>query len=214
LSRPSIPSARRRPDGAPPDLVAIEHAAHPNHDLSRAQHPYADLATLRLFYSLRDFQFALSAFDFFLEVDAADSYSVVELRRFRCYLDAGVIAYGRPFTQTEGVPLLSFKKLGVKPTVRQKALHDQLLAYRHKVVAHSDANRMRIAVKSLVPFEDRPDIRLPIMRTDEGLPFLEVRSEIIEWLHFLMSTLGAKTFAIAQTGDAPFELVKDYLATP
>jgi hypothetical protein len=127
--------------------------------------------------------------------------------------DAGIIAYGRPFTQTEGVPLLSLKKIGAKPTPRQTDLHGQLLRYRHKVVAHSDADHMRIAVRSFSPIDDRPDIRMPIVQTDEGLPFLDERWEIIEWLHLLVHGLGEVTFALAQS-DEPFGFTKDYFAPP
>ena len=172
-----------------------------------------DPQTLRIFYSLRDFQFALSAFDFFLEVDASSKYSKVELRRFRCYLDAAIIAYGRPFTRTVGVPLLSLGQIGVEPTPRQGDLHRQLLDYRHKVVAHSDADRMRIAVGSTSLFDDRPELRMPILQTDEGLPFLGDQDEIIEWLRLLMHKLSETTFALAQS-DQPPEFTKDYLASP
>lgn len=160
---------------------------------------------------MRDLQFALSAFDFLLEVDESGEYSKVELRRFRCFLDAGIIAYGRPFTQTKGVPLLSFKQIGIRPTQSELALHEALLEYRHKVVAHSDADRMRIAVSSFAPFDDRPEIRMPIMHTDEGLAFLDRRDEVVAWLRILRSALGAKTFALVQTTDG-LEFTMDYLA--
>lgn len=170
-----------------------------------------DPQTLRLFYSQRDLQFALSAFNFLLEVDEAQAYGVVELRRFRCFLDAGVIAYARPFTQTKGVPLLSFKQIGVKATRGQATLHGDLMNYRHKVVAHSDLDRMRTRVASFAPIEDRPDIRMPVMRTDESLPFLARRQDLIEWLHVLIAALATKTFAFAQTSDG-FGFLQEHLA--
>lgn len=165
---------------------------------------------LRLFYSLRDIQIALSAFDFLLEVDPEASYSRVELRRFRCFLDAGVIAYCRPFTATQGVPTLSFRQVSLRPTLAQADLHERLKEYRNKVVAHSDADRMRIAVSAETPFEDR-DIQLPIMVWDEGLPFLDERDEIIIWLRELRHALSAATFELVQAAPRPYELRKDYL---
>jgi hypothetical protein len=69
---------------------------------------------LRLFYSLRDLQFALSAFDFLNDVDA--DTTVVELRRFRCYLDAGIIAYGRETDATsDSRPFESCLERGAQP---------------------------------------------------------------------------------------------------
>lgn len=172
-----------------------------------------DPRVLRLFYSQRDLQFALSAFDFLSELDIESSYSKIELRRFRCYLDAGVIAYGRPFTATVGVPMLSLKQIGVKPTLAEKQLHDDLMAYRHKVVAHSDVERMRIAVTSFQPFDDHR-VRMPLMTIDEGLPFLDERLEVIAWLRRLMHALGSKTFEIVQQAVEPFAFTKDHMAKP
>lgn len=172
-----------------------------------------DPRTLRLFYSQRDLQFALSAFDFLSELDVEGRYSKIELRRFRCYLDAGVIAYGRPFTATVGVPTLSLKQIGVKPTPAEKQLHDELMAYRHKVVAHSDVERMRIAVTSFQPFDDH-EVRMPVMTIDEGLPFLDERPHVILWLHRLIHALGSKTFEVVQQGSEPFAFTTDYMAKP
>lgn len=176
-----------------------------------ASRPGVDPRVLRLFYSQRDLQFALSAFDFLSELDAESRYSKIELRRFRCYLDAGVIAYGRPFTATVGVPTLSLKQNGVKPTPAEQQLHNDLMAYRHKVVAHSDVERMRIAVTSFQPFEDH-QVRMPVMTIDEGLPFLDDRWDVILWLRRLMHALGSKTFEIAQQGLEPF--TTDPMADP
>jgi len=175
--------------------------------------PGVDSHVLRLFYSLRDLQFALSAFDFLSELDSEGSYSKIELRRFRCYLDAGVIAYGRPFTTTVGVPTLSLKQIGVKPTTTEQQLHHELIAYRHKVVAHSDVERMRIAVTSFQPFDDH-EVRMPLMTIDEGLPFLEERYDVILWMHRLIHALGSKTFEIAQQGLEPFAFTVDHMAKP
>lgn len=175
--------------------------------------PGVDSRVLRLFYSQRDLQFALSAFDFLSELDVEGSYSKIELRRFRCYLDAGIIAYGRPFTATVGVPILSLKQIGVKPTPAEKRLHDELMAYRHKVVAHSDVERMRIAITSFQPFDDHK-VRMPVMTVDEGLPFLDERLDLILWLHRLMHALGSKTFEIVQQGGEPFAFTKDHIAKP
>lgn len=179
--------------------------------------PVADLGVdsraLRLFYSLRDLQFALSAFDFLCELDVEGSYSKIELRRFRCFLDAGVIAYGRPFTATVGVPTLSLKQIGVKPAPAEQILHDELMAYRHKVVAHSDVERMRIAVASVQPLDDH-EVRMPVMTIDEGLPFLDERADVILWLHRLMHALASKTFEIAQEGLEPLTFTLDHMANP
>lgn len=167
--------------------------------------------TLRLFYSQRDFALALSAVDFFMEVDESATYSYIELRRFRCYLDEAVISYCRPFTQSRGLPILAFADLNITPTAEQLALHQRLLTYRHKVVAHSDVERMRIVVRAIKPFDDR-DIFMPISNTDEGLEFIEDRLEWMIWLHALRSSLSRVTFEIVQNSGGAFRLEKDHLA--
>lgn len=164
---------------------------------------------LRLFYSLRDFQLALSALDFYLEVDEGQHYSVIQLRRFRCYLDEAVISYCRPFTTASGLPLLSFKRIGLKPTQEQHALHDQLMAYRHKVVAHSDLEKMRMAVSSFKAFDDK-DLWMPILNTDEGLEFLPDRMVWLEWLRALIGALSEVTFEMVQTAGEGFLIHQDH----
>jgi len=166
--------------------------------------------TLRLFYSQRDFALALSALDFFMEADETAKYSLVELRRFRCYLDEAVISYCRPFTQSRGLPILTFLDLDITPTADQLSLHDRLMAYRHKVVAHSDVERMRIAVSAIKPFNDK-GVFMPIMNTDEGLDFLSDRWDWMNWLHALRSALATVTFDLVQSSGGGFSLAKDYL---
>ena len=166
--------------------------------------------TLRLFYSQRDFALALSAVDFFMELDETAKYSVVELRRFRCYLDEAVISYCRPFTNGRGMPLLRFEDLNITPTATQFDLHERLMAYRHKVVAHSDVERMRIVVSTIKPFDDK-DVIMPILNTDEGLEFISDRSEWIDWLRKLRYELARVTFGMAQASGSEFRLHKDYM---
>ena len=171
----------------------------------------SDAQKLRLIYSVRDFQLALSAVDFFLEMDEAATYSKIELRRFRCYLETAVIAYSRPFTRSPGLPPLKFEVLGLAPTVAQLDLHQRLKVYRDKVVAHSDAERMRILVTSVSP---QSKFVLPIFNYDEGLGFLPDRGLWIEWLHSLMHCLIEKVVVDAQTGKQPYTFKQDYLSPP
>ena len=169
-----------------------------------------DGRTLRLFHSLRDLGLALSALDFFMEADQTAKYSRIELRRFRCYLDEAVISYCRPFTRSPGMPLLKFADLEIEPTPEQQDLHDRLMTYRHKVVAHSDVERMRIAVTALKPFDDK-DVLVPIVNTDEGLQFTPDRMTWLNWLHTLRSALAAVTFKIVQGAGEGFRLAKDHM---
>ncbi len=64
----------------------------------------------RLLYSLNDLQQALSACEFLYECDETNTYTKIDLRRFRCYETTLVVAYTRPFTQSRGAaPPLTMK---------------------------------------------------------------------------------------------------------
>ncbi|MEP0191247.1 MAG: hypothetical protein ABJP70_11545 [Erythrobacter sp.] len=95
----------------------------------------------RLALAARDFRHALSAATFLLEdVDFASTYTLEEVRRFKCYETTMVVAYGRAFTASHGAGTgLSWKSLSIAPTASQKGLHEKLMKQRHKNFAHSDA---------------------------------------------------------------------------
>lgn len=158
---------------------------------------------LRLVQAMADFQVALSALDFMSECPEVGSR--VEIRRYRCFQDAAVIAYWRPFTQTKGLPVLSFKQLGIKPNSAQLALHNRIGDYRNKVVAHSDESGLRIAYQTA---EVLDGIMLPHLQFYEGLEFFDDRRLWTEWLHSMTHAGGVKLFVAAQ-GRAPQTIVRD-----
>jgi hypothetical protein len=108
------------------------------------------------------------------------------------------------------MPLLKFDDLNITPTPAQRDLHDRLLTYRHKVVAHSDVEQMRILVSAIKPFDDMAAI-MPIVTTDEGLQFLADRTEWERWLHVLTAARAKVIFAAVQAVGAEFRLHKDYM---
>ncbi|KWV60183.1 hypothetical protein AS156_30040 [Bradyrhizobium macuxiense] len=133
---------------------------------------------IRLLYSLGDFQLALSACDFLYECDPQGQYSKIELRRFRCFETTLVIAYGRPFSQSEGgVPPLTLKMAKAQLTEPQQALHRRLIRMRNKIIAHSDREMMRMTAKTFdVPLDDDeengPKFVLIHSVFDEGITLL------------------------------------------
>jgi hypothetical protein len=166
---------------------------------------------LRLFYSLRDFQLALSAWTFFLEVDPNEPCSKVELRRFRCYQDMAAVAYWRPFSRSNGLPVLTLEGIGVTPTAEQLALHERLRVYRNKVVAHSDPELMRILLTCLSVEEDGGGPYLPMVRWDEGLDLLDDQRPLELWLRTLIHAISRITFGFVQSAPQPFHFLKDHL---
>jgi hypothetical protein len=117
---------------------------------------HAERRRIRLLYSLGDFQLALSACDFLYECDPQSRYSKIELRRFRCFETSLIIAYGRPFSQSEGgVPPLTLKMAKAELTEQQQSLHRRLVRMRNKVIAHSDREMMRMTTQTFdVPLGD------------------------------------------------------------
>ena len=169
---------------------------------------------LRLLYSLGDFQLALSAAAFLSECDPEAKYSKVELRRFRCYETTIIIAYTRPFSQSKGgIPQLSLKMVGAKLNAEQKKLHQRLMNLRNKVIAHSDADMMRMVSKAHLSKFDN-GFKFVYLQTafDEGLTFLG--DELIaldELLHLVFRAVYTKLLKAAQARPKDFNLRKDYL---
>lgn len=164
---------------------------------------------VRLVQSIADFQMALSAVDFMCELDEDQPLTRVERRRYRCFEDAAVIAYGRAFTAANGLPALSFKQLKLKPTADERGLHDQLLERRHKVIAHSDADRQRILFATERFVADNMTVMLPHVDFDDALAFFSARRPLIEWLRRVIDAAGKVLFD--QVQDMPeVRFVRDH----
>jgi predicted translin family RNA/ssDNA-binding protein len=116
-----------------------------------------------------------------------------------------VIAYWRPFSKTKGLPFLSFKQLGIKPTSEQQALHDRIGDLRNKVVAHTDADHVRVAYQTADMLDG---IMMPHMEFYEGIDLYDDRFRWMEWLRALSHAGAKKLFAEAQGKDA-ISLVRD-----
>lgn len=160
----------------------------------------------RKIQALQDFQHALSAITFFSEI--AEETTRVERRRFRCFHDSAVVAYCRPFTKSSGLPLLSLKDIGIAPSPEEKTLHTRLMTYRNKVVAHTDADRMRLLLTSFTMFEG---VAMPHIADDEGFEFLNDLMALESWFHRLIDALARYVFAKVQQFPHGTRLLKDYL---
>jgi hypothetical protein len=100
---------------------------------------------------LNDLQQALSACEFLYECDETNTYSRIELRRFRCFETTLVVAYTRPFTQSRGgAAPLTMKMVDLKLSNKRQALHERLVEMRNKMMAHSDSEMMRMTTQ---PFD-------------------------------------------------------------
>lgn len=139
-----------------------------------SEHPKAQKRRIRLVYSKKDIQLALSAADFLLDCDPNDRINKVELRRYKCFETTAIVAYSRPFSASHGgVPKLSMKMIGIRLDDQEQALHDKIISLRNKVVAHSDSEMMRIVV-SQKDLDIGNGLRMPFIQTafDEGLEFV------------------------------------------
>ncbi|MEA1015335.1 hypothetical protein [Sphingosinicella sp. LY1275] len=163
----------------------------------------------RLVQAVADFQMALSAIDFMCELDEHRRLTRVERRRYRCFEDAAVIAYGRAFSNAEGLPFLVFKHMDFKPTPDEKELHDRLIERRRKVVAHSDADRQRILFATEEFEADNGTFMIPHVDFDDALAFYSDRLRIMEWLRRLIHAVGAVLFNQVQ-GVSPIHFVRDH----
>jgi len=171
---------------------------------------------VRLLYSLKDFQVALSAYDFLSEVDFDALISKVELRRLKCYETTMIVSYVRPFSAAYGkVKPLKFEDIGIVLSEKEAILHDRLISLRNKVFAHSDGDRMRLVAKPMkIEMSDGFTFQTFQTAFDDGLEFsdymeiMDVSGLIRRMFHAVWTTLH-DTF-----GQDPdwTELRQDYLA--
>lgn len=164
-----------------------------------------DAIKLRLLYSQRDFQIALSALTFLSEIVPDSRYSIEELRRFRCYLDTAAISYWRPFSKSPKLPVLKTSDLDLSDMERN--LHERIHTYRDKVVAHSDIDRMRIGFHTLDVHEG---LSLPHLRFDEGLELVDQVDPWIALVRKIMRIGADRLWDIAQIVGPGKSFIKDF----
>lgn len=172
------------------------------------------LRDIRMLYSVRDLQLALSAADFLTECDPDRKISKIELRRFRSYETMMVVAYARPFSQTKGdVPSLSLKMAGAKLTAEQMALHERMIELRNRAVAHSDGDMMRMVTKPHdIDLGDGKSFTFVEMVFDEGLEFIgDAAYRAIDLIRAVLFSLNHRLIAAAQERPADFDLRHDHL---
>jgi len=174
---------------------------------------HAERRRIRLLYSLGDLQLALSACAFLMECDPDSRYSKVEMRRFRCFETALIIAYARPFSQSDGgVPPLTLKMANVNLSEEEMTLHRRLIRMRNKVIAHSDRELMRMTTKSH-RFPIRKGKNLVLVETvfDEGITLLgELLLDTNSLLHRLYQEIFKTLHDEAQANPKLFDLRIDY----
>lgn len=107
--------------------------------------------------------------------------------------------------------MLSLKQIGIKTTNDEKALHRRLMEYRNKVVAHTDADRMRLLVTSWTAFEGEK-YAIPHVVEEEGFEFLDDLYAIYDWLHRIMTPLTTFVFDKIQEFPHGTHHLRDYLA--
>jgi hypothetical protein len=171
-------------------------------------HPDLSDEDIRIIQSIADFQMALSATTFLSETDEDANISRVERRRLRCFEDAAVVAYNRPFTNSNGLPRLTFEMIGLDPTTEEVDLHQRLRVRRDKVVGHTDVSKMRLALSTFQAFEDR-EIMMPLMDFDDALEFYSDRMALMAWLHKVIATVSKTVFARVQ-GKPALRFIKDH----
>lgn len=170
---------------------------------------------IRLLYSMKDIQLALSAADFLQECDPETRISKVELRRYKCYETTAIVSYARPFSESRGkIPKLSLKMIGVKLNDESKELHDRLLNLRNRVVAHSDAEMMRMAVK-FHELDIGDGKKMPYIRPafDEGLDFVGFGpvSNLLSLFHTVFEGLYLTILEDARKNPDKFDFRQDFL---
>ncbi|GAP25481.1 MULTISPECIES: hypothetical protein [unclassified Gluconobacter] len=154
---------------------------------------------IRLVQSLADLQMACSAVEFMCELGDDHLVTRVERRRYRCFEDTAVIAYGRAFTKANNLPSLSLKQIKIRPNSNERALHERLLERRHKVIAHSDADRQRISFTTECFSWENKQVKMPRFDFDDALAFFAERQALVAWLSTLISATSKRLFEQVQS---------------
>lgn len=156
--------------------------------------------------ALTDFSQSLSALTFFMEIP--ERTNRVERKRYRCYHDAAIISYCRPFTKSNGLPTLSLSRAQKRETTsEEKELHTFLMNERNKVVAHTDTDRMRLLLTSF----DVKGIRFPHIVEDEGFALLGKETQFQARLRKLKDSLATEVFHLMQEHEPGVKFRQDYL---
>lgn len=148
-----------------------------------------------------DLQTSLSAITFLSEADENEKYDYVELRRFKCYETAFVIAYGRAFTKSQGsrYKQLSLRKIGVTLSDKERILHETIIASRQQKFAHSDLNKAHTRID--MHWIEMRGLRIPNhhIQWDEGLDFITgfTPYDIMELTKKIMLALHEATSSLA-----------------
>ncbi|MGR2875730.1 hypothetical protein [Vibrio vulnificus] len=163
----------------------------------------------RIVYSSWDFQQALSALTFLMdECDYQQRYSVVQLRRFRCFENTLIVSFSRPFKVGRGREKLDLSQFGISLTQDELDIKKKLLTLRDKVVSHSDEEQMEYAISS-IKISDDSKVRMPLARFKETL-YLE-ESELLEiekLLHKIIEALAMYQFEVVQSAPNEFKRTK------
>ncbi|MDE7548914.1 hypothetical protein PY793_13100 [Acetobacter fabarum] len=167
---------------------------------------------IRLVQSLADFQMACSAVEFMCELDEDCLVTRVERRRYRCFEDTAVIAYGRAFANANNLPILSFKQINISPNSDERALHERLLERRNKVVAHSDADRQRISFTTECFSWENKQVMMPRLDFDDALAFFAEREALVAWFSTLISATRERLFEQVQSM-SEIRFVRDHTLT-
>jgi len=170
---------------------------------------------IRLIYSMKDFQLALSAADFLQECDPDESINKVQLRRYKCFETTAIVAYSRPFSESRGsVPRLSMKMIGVRLDEQQQALHDEIIQLRNRVIAHSDAAMMRMVAR-IAHVNIGNAERMPYIDAvfDEGLSFVGFFrvSQMLALFHTVFDGLYTTLLEDVRNNPEGFDISHDYL---
>ena len=162
-----------------------------------------------MLYSLGDLRSALDAASLLEDAFEEEERLTLGLRQLKCHETAMIVSYARPFSDSKGgVPRLSLKMCRAQLTGKQQELHERIIKLRNKVVAHSDADMMRMVstVRDVGALRDK-GVYDAVTKFDRGL-FFPTMDEFYPVLTLLRENQGALLIRIRhEVQDAPEKFV-------
>jgi len=155
----------------------------------------------RLCISHADIQMSLSAITFLNDVEKDEQYNYVELRRFKCYETAFIIAYARAFSKNKGgqYPRLDLSKIDFSFSPDQKSLHDKIVKLRDTIFAHSDQDFVNVRLDLFKDNINGKELPLIHSQFDEGLHYIDFveMNAIMTMMNSILQALYVKMLSLS-----------------
>lgn len=183
--------------------------------MAKPRNPPSRSQVLRILASLRDINIANSSL-VFLHGDCdwdAKEFHYLDLRRYSALESNAIISYARPFVPSSKGTTIQFGYAQLKFTAKEQKIHEQVIQFRQKLIAHSDVDHMHFRVDlydmGLGLESPANDMKFPHIQVDEGLHMNQ--KELSRFHDLVRKVQGSLNRAVIYLARDYPELVEGYV---